>query len=313
MERTVPSTASEEIDLYMRTYYSLLRSTAEVKIRTLEEVHAGMNSLLHPAAHEPEPDMSAFIYASLRLPDCVPDAQLFVLGQSAEVFLRSGFGDVRKWQEMAAPARRRRCYFDGERTLACFIASRSDIDDIVPMLAAYQIEWNKLHDTLHRLPEDLDLEAIWELPDGYSRLAELLRVTTEDLDRLSAIWNDDFADRLRRIAEKPCDFRVQLLSGSLNEYRRATYTWCKNIEKKFPELQDRPVYFVSSNTHSMINVLSGFALLYQDELVSFVEQSGSVGLINDWHDIQNNKQQTGRENFLYYILKKYQRTPKGLG
>jgi hypothetical protein len=56
MERTVPSTASEEIDLYQRTYYSLLRSTAEVQIRTLEEAHARMNSLLHPEARETSPE-----------------------------------------------------------------------------------------------------------------------------------------------------------------------------------------------------------------------------------------------------------------
>lgn len=47
MERTVPSTASEEVELYTRTYYSLLRSSAEVQIRTLEEAHAGMKSLMH--------------------------------------------------------------------------------------------------------------------------------------------------------------------------------------------------------------------------------------------------------------------------
>ena len=39
MERTVPVRSSEEIDLYLRTIYSLLRSTNEVAIRTLE-VHA---------------------------------------------------------------------------------------------------------------------------------------------------------------------------------------------------------------------------------------------------------------------------------
>ena len=40
MERTVPIRSSEEIDLYLRTIYSLLRSTNEVNIRTLEGVHA---------------------------------------------------------------------------------------------------------------------------------------------------------------------------------------------------------------------------------------------------------------------------------
>lgn len=311
MERTVPSTASEEIELYMRTYYSLLRSSAEVKIRTLEEVHAGMNSLLHPAAREAEPDMSAFIYALLRIPDCVPEAQLIVLGQSAEVFSRSGFGDVREWQAVSASARRRRCYYDRQRTLACFIASRSDIDDIIPLLTAFQIEWNKLHYTLHRLPSGFELDSLWDMPGGYSRLAELLKVTTEDLDRLSAIWDDEFENRLQRIAETACDFRVQLLSGSLNEYRRATFDWWEKIEKVIPELRHRPVYFISSNTHSLLNVLSGFALLHQDELINYIHRSGNTGLVNEWHDIQNDEVPSSGENFLYYVLKKYQQTSEG--
>ena len=71
MERTVPSTVSEEIELYLRTYYSLLRSTSEVHIRTLEEAHARMNSLLHPKAHDFSPDIQAFTYAFLRLPECM--------------------------------------------------------------------------------------------------------------------------------------------------------------------------------------------------------------------------------------------------
>ncbi len=45
---------------------------------------------------------------------------------------------------MTAHSRRRKMFFDGESTLAAFIASVSDIDDLIPMLAAYQIEWNKL-------------------------------------------------------------------------------------------------------------------------------------------------------------------------
>ncbi len=59
---------------------------------------------------------------------------LVVLGQNAEVFARAGFGDLRTWQEVYAPARRRRSFYDGKGVLACFIASRSDIDDVIPLL-----------------------------------------------------------------------------------------------------------------------------------------------------------------------------------
>jgi hypothetical protein len=141
MERTVPSTASEEIELYQRTYYSLLRSTAEVQIRTLEEAHARMNSLLHPQARETSPDLSAFVYSILRLPPIILHVQLVVMGQSPEVFEQRGFGNVETWQQVFAPARRRRCFFNGKDILGCYIASRTDIDDIIPLLTAYRSKW----------------------------------------------------------------------------------------------------------------------------------------------------------------------------
>jgi hypothetical protein len=311
MERTVPSTESEEVELYLRTYYSLLRSTAEVKIRSLEEVHAGMNSLLHLAAREFRPDMSAFIYSLLRLPPCIFDVQLVVLGQSAEVFAASGFSDLPNWEEVYAPARRRRCFFSGKDTLACFIASRSDIDDIIPILTAYQLEWNRLHRLLKKLPASASLVEMCATMSGYNRLADLLEIPLEDFDRLYAIWDASFAGNLERIADAPCDLRVRLLSGSLSEYRRARNAWWENIEQAAPELRERPIYFVSSNTHSLVNLLSGIAMQRQDELVRFLQRSDNVGLMNEWNDIQAGVVPSSPQNFLYYVFKKYQQSLDG--
>jgi hypothetical protein len=311
MERTIPSTASEEIDLYQRTYYSLLRSSAEVSIRTLEEAHAGMNSLLHTDAREMNSDMSAFIYSLLRLPACMPEVKLVVLGQSSKVFSSGGYYGVTEWQEVYAPARRRRCFFNDEDTLACFIASRSDIDDVIPLLTAYQIEWNKLHYRLQRLPDSFSFSELCESIVGYPKIADILEIPTEDFDRLYAIWDEDFGCNLMRIAEAPCDLRVHLLSGSLSEYRRARHDWWEEIERVLPELSEHPVYFVSSNVHSMLNILSGYALYYEEELTEFLESSNHLGLLNEWRDIQSGIIPSSRENFLYYILKKYQQTLNG--
>ena len=148
MERTVPSTGSEEIDLYVRTYYSLLRSTDEIQIESFVETHLGIDSSLHPEARDRHLDTSALVYSSLRLPFCIHNVRLVVLGQSAFVFEQRGFGNVEEWRGVSAPGRRRRFFYDDDETLAVFIASRSDIDDIIPMLTAYQIEWNKAHATL---------------------------------------------------------------------------------------------------------------------------------------------------------------------
>ena len=115
MERTVPYTASEEVELYLRTYYSLLRTSDAVQIRTLEEVHSGMNSLLHQHARDRAPDMTAFIYALLRLPDCIRETREIILGQSGTIFWEAGMGDVWSWEQVNGKARRRRCFFNSEK------------------------------------------------------------------------------------------------------------------------------------------------------------------------------------------------------
>ena len=306
MERTIPSTASDEIELYLRTIYSLLRTTAEVQIRTLEETHGGMNSSLHLDARKISPDVSAFIYSLLRLPDCFPDVQTVVLGQSFTVFAQHGYTDLSDWQMVSARARRRRMYFNRRDTLACFIASRSDIDDIIPVLTAYQIEWNKLHNLLQQArPGMLDAGYLKD-PQAVDELAETLMMPVEDLNRLQVIWESDFLPLLSRIAHQKLSLKVRLLSGSLSEYWRATRAWWDNIEDRFPDLLNRPVYFISSNPHSVINVVTGFALQHRVELADFLERDENVDLKAEWQDIIEQNVRSSKENFLYYILKKYQ-------
>ena len=316
MERTVPYTASEEVELYLRTYYSLLRTTDAIQIRTLEEVHSGMGSLLHAKARGEAPDMAAFVYALLRLPDCVRHAEEIVLGQSLSVFQQTGVGDVTQWESVAGRARRRRCFYNEEKKLmACIIASRSDIDDIIPLLTAYQIEWNKLHRLLQRVPDEVwhaslhgDSSKAWK---SYQKLAEILNISVEDLERWHTIWGQEFATRLQEVKEHQQHFRVRLLSGSLVEYNRATNAWWSNIAKAVPDLLSRPIYFISSNTHSLTNLLSGFALQNKDEIHAFLRQDGHKQLMEEWRQIQERQIPSSEENFLYYALKKYLQGPDG--
>jgi hypothetical protein len=311
MERSVPTRASEEIDLYIRTMYSLLRSTARVRIRSLEEVHAGMNSSLHPLARQGQPDISSFIYANLRLPDVMPDVQVVLLGQSATVFEQFGYPHIENWTEVFARARRRRCFFDGNRLLATYIASRSDIDDVIPMLTAYQIEWNKINHLLTNVTDEMLAWLTLGKDQHLNEISDVLQISVEELHRLETIWGDQFIPMLQRIRDQTIDLEVQLFSGSLNEYRRATRYWWENIETGFPEILNRPVYFISSNTHSIPNLLTGFALTQQERLSNYLNTTGNEDLLAEWRDINHDETPSRPENFLYYILKKYQATAYG--
>ncbi|MBI9051235.1 MAG: hypothetical protein JEZ00_17560 [Anaerolineaceae bacterium] len=311
MERTVPVTGSEEIVLYLQTIYSLLRTSTEVKIRTLEEVHTRTNSSLHTMAHANQPDFSALIYSWLRLPEVMGNVSSITLAQSISVYQQHGYENILKWQSVSARARRRTCYFDGKETLACIIASRSDIDDIIPALTALQIEWNKLHFMFAQL-SDAEFSSLITCPTTeWETIHSMFVELSSEFERLQLIWQHNFIENLQNIRSKPLNLHVQLLSGSLTEYQRATRLWTNNILSTDPELEFNPVYFVSSNPHSMPNLLTGYALQKKEVLIKFLKDTKQNDLLQEWETLSADETTQNQGNFLYYVLKKYQQSDAG--
>src|SRR5580700_1056864 len=176
---------SDEVELYQRTYTTLLRSSGETHLRVLESSHRAMGSSLHPLAASDELDLGAFIYAVRRLPDGIVGADLVVMGQDVEDLIAGGI-PVEAWDEAEAPARRRRWYDSGTGTLAVLMASASDVDDLVPTLVAFQIEWNKIRVKLRAAGLSRDDRVPAEV------LAAELGGSVEDWARLRDAWGDQF-------------------------------------------------------------------------------------------------------------------------
>lgn len=300
------------LDLFHRTYHSLLRSSGEIQIQALVEQYAAFEPSLHHQLRQPTPDPAALTYTSLRLPACIDAVRLVLMGQSHEVFARHGYGDVLTWQPVSAPGRRRKMFFDGKETLAVLIASPSDVDDLIPILVAFQIEWNKIHTlltdhhllgVLERMRDHVDIPA-----DEQATLLARAGIERDDVARLRTIWGDQMPARLLRIGTWKKRFAVRMLGGSIMDYERATLRWWWKIEHELEpiRLSQRPVYFVSSNTHSLINLLSGFALRNTDELLSFIREREHGGLLAEYEKIVDEQVPSSLENFFYYVQKKYQ-------
>ncbi len=58
-------------------------------------------------------------------------------------------------------------------------------------------------------------------------------------------------------------------------------------------------------------MLSGYALKKEKELTEFLKREDNVSLYQEWIQICRNELSASRENFLYYVLKKYQQTSEG--
>ena len=304
MERQAPVLPSDEIDLYVRTYNSLLRSSGRVRVRAFEEAHAYSASSLHPRALALEPDVSAFAYAAGRLPIEMPKIELVVLGQSHELFEAAGF-DVRNWPSMRTRGRRRPLRFDGKSTLAAFIASVSDIDDLIPILTAYQIEWNKMH---ARLRGEASLED--------ATVTTALGLDENGLRALKdALGATDYAAGIAAMAARECDLSVQMLASSYSQFQRAAQRWWSGIEPSYVR-KDRPrepsagtrrppVYFVSSNTHAIANLVGGYANTHTDAIADYVRKENPEGLAEHLERAIASRDEHEIASLLHYLLRAY--------
>lgn len=282
---------NKAIDRFIKLAYMTLRSTVKFPLSRLEQSYKAMRPFMHPKADEAEFDSDAFLYASARLPSCIFKAQHVVLGQSITYFEEVGIS-VSKWEEVYAKARRRRYLYDGKDTVAAFISSKSDIDDVIPTLLCFQIEWNKLAKNIRLLSSD-------GLSSDYESL--LIKATGTDSSYVRSVFSN-LEDSVKSLYSFDCNFSIQNFEASYSRYMKETSSWWDQICSAFPDIEDREVYFVSSNTHSLINIISGFAEKHEREILETASEIEDLGeLVRKYNDSSSSLY---KSNLLYYLLMK---------
>jgi hypothetical protein len=276
------------VELYVRTYTTMLQSSGEIKVDSLVQTHIRMGSVLHPLAGQPQSDMGALLYAVRRLPRAIDRSRHVIMGQSPQGFRAVLGADIMEWQPVKAPARRRRWYHDGD-TLAVLIASMSDIDDLVPSLVAYQIEWNKLHTSL----QDVDL--------GDESARQAAGASEDDWQRLHEAWGESFDATLAAVKKEECHIGLRLIGGSHLGYARIASRWWLPIAAAMGEMgiREAPVYFVSSNSHSLVNVLSGTAGDFEPEILEWIRHN-DPDLEDERRKLELGHSRASRQNWLYF-------------
>ena len=288
----------DSINLHIRTYRSALKSNLEVTIHSLTNSYLKIDSILHPFAADPTRlDPSAIVYSLLRLPKIIDKTKIIIMGQSPHVFADAGFPDVTKWHKASRTARRRSRYFNPKTGVcASFISSVSDIDDIVNMLLAYQIEWNKFHSLVtaaYPNYSDFKKEFI-DNPKPTDGL-KIVKLSEEDWQKIKFSFGKNWRLRLKNIYHQPQNLRLRLLAGSWIDYTKNTQQWWKNIALNTAEkirFSSRHVYFVSSNAHSLQNIITGFATKNEKELLKLAPKN-----------YQQSNPYLAHQDFIYYLSK----------
>jgi hypothetical protein len=303
-----------EVDLYVRTYTTLLQSSGAIGVSSLEPAHLTAAPSLHAGAAEPAPDVNAFIYSIQRLPARVVDVKHIVLGQSMTAFVRAGFGTMEGWQVASAPGRRRKWLYDGKETLAAYIASTSDLDDLIPTIVAFQIEWNKFQRLFHEQEELRTLvesvaagERTAPAGDDLAAVGEGLLLAPGDWSRLQAVWGAALWTNLAKLATIRKRFTLRMLGGTYLSYARAARGWWAPIGQTLLDLglADRQIYFISSNTHSIVNVLSGSARRRREALTDYIRQTRHHELLPQLELLERGESRSNWDNLLYFAARHY--------
>lgn len=312
---------NEGVRNFVQLTYLMLSSSGYLPLEKLEDAYKSMRPVIHEGASSEALDAGALYYAAMRLPGCMDEVEAVLFGQSESILEERGVA-MSTWNEVQARARRRRYLFDSEGSLICFISSKSDLDDLVPTLLAFQVEWNKANRLLAKgeLPEVFP-----ETREDRERLVmELLSVEPEGARKVVNAFGGRLPRTLAAIKERRLDLHVRNYETSYCRYRKETENWWKNIQAQCSDLENRPVYFVSSNSHSLINILSTFAETVETEILDFASRDpelrplidriaaeppppkGATQKARAEGMLSQESDRTRRKNLLYYLLMRYE-------
>src|SRR2546427_13163167 len=96
-------TGRQAVELYVRTYTTMLQSSGDIKIDSFVHAHLSMASVLHPLAGEPQGDMGALLYAVRRLPSAIARCRRVLMGRSPQACRAASDTDILRWQAVHGP------------------------------------------------------------------------------------------------------------------------------------------------------------------------------------------------------------------
>ena len=304
MPSLLPTSNISSIENHIRFYRSALKSNLEVTIHSLSASHLKMHSLLHPfGANQKEVDFSALVYSLNRLPKIIDETKKIILGQNPEIFEEAGYKNVNKWKEVKAKSRRRVAYFNSQKNiLAYFIASISDIDDLTNTLITLQTEWNKFNQLLHKY---YSLYSLFKKDLESDKFYKKFKVSQKDWQTFISSLGPNWDKKLKKIYKSSLNLKIQLLSASWLNYTKSTQKWWKNIATTVApafHISHQEIYFVSSNTHSLLNAFTGFPLAHQFEILSNLKTE-HPSLYQIWTQIQSKESLLNPNDFIYFASK----------
>lgn len=248
---------------------------SRLEIVNLLEAYKEMEPSLHRHCGTPDVvDIEALLYSSDRLPNGIYQVRDILIQADVPDKLPEMAGVV----QLTTDARRRPTFQVGNDVIIVVAREgRTELLDLITLLCSYQLEAQKISDLLRDTPlyahindtlaaENSTLEERNRL---LARLAFELGTTDDLIVELDKDWNGELLERLQFLVEHPPAFVARLHRDySVEASQTRAQQWAGNLRSGVDKLncRDAPVHILSSNTHSTVNLLAGYALSVENEI-----------------------------------------------
>jgi CRP-like cAMP-binding protein len=244
-----------------------------------------LDPALHPGALQEEIDWSALSYAIRRLPENLTQVMSWFLTDEVPASYRSYKGHFRS---IPTPGRRREVWeMTPGKNMVLLRNGLSDLLDLVSCLCLYSVEARKIR---HKLQRPDVMEALFHYlnenkPDGEKADEKgapslALPFSAEEWQKIRRIWPQETVQRMRELTFHHEDFYINLRRQWANYNSRRSEKWTVQLSKAAMTFlgkdpgdlgSDWGVHIISSNTHSITNLLHPFGVKNRDEILAWLE------------------------------------------
>ncbi|MBU4210401.1 hypothetical protein KKC08_00765 [Patescibacteria group bacterium] len=295
IEENLANPTDEKIKKHIDFYYNALKPQVELKLSSLTETYKEIKPLLHKDLSSPFLDTSALNYALSRLPPSIFFAKKILILQDTDQLKIAGT-IAKSWKKETALSRRRSTFYNFfTQTLAFLISSDSDIDDLINLLIAYFLEMDKIR----QLKEKQFNKLIKN--EDYSQLG----IDDKKWQKLKKIITPDWQKKFSSILNQN-NLIIKLHSRQEEKYHQTAKNWWLTSTSGLPilDISSSSVYLVSSNLHSLSNIVGTFVYTKQNEIFNYMAQN-FPNLYKKWQRIKSTGDELRVNDFLYYISSKY--------
>lgn len=288
----------------------------EFLLSDLLPAYRELRPALHPHLAEDALDLGGLAYAVPRLPEDVTSTSFYYLTTDLPPLYRDPDA---KFDPVSTKARRRAAWRPMPGKLILLLRDGvSDITDFLTCLCLYAVEAKKLR---HRLRSSDALLALKRLaadadPAATDAFLEAAGLGPREREGLARIWPENLAGRLKDILLHHEDIALEVDIQIDNYNSRASETWIGQIRGRVRELVDLEdpaleVHIISSNTHSVANLLSPYLARRRDELLTWgrtnrPELCGEASTERPW-----GRAWGCRDDLLYVLSRHHQRATEG--